>query len=300
MPISESQLETWSHPGAGQSSSATYTTIKAALERPGQAYSSMRPRVFLQGSYGNDTNIRGAESDVDVVICLGSTYQPDLSGLPSTARVAWNIAHASTAARYQLSHFKHDVQAALDAAFPYEVHAGTKALHIAANGARRKADVLVAIEHYKYTMYISDSFETHITGVMFKTAAGKSIVNYPDQHSSNCTAKHQATGNRFKPTVRIFKNLRNRLVQGGAIGAGTVPSYFLEGMLYNVPNSYFVASRQATVSAILQYLQTANRASFTCANGLHSLHAGDPDLCWSVTNCTAFINAANLMWLLGI
>jgi len=67
MPIPESQLETWSKPGSVAQSRDTYATIKRALENTNATYASRNFEVFLQGSYGNDTNIF-AESDVDVVM----------------------------------------------------------------------------------------------------------------------------------------------------------------------------------------------------------------------------------------
>lgn len=67
MTIPLSQLETWSHQGSVTQSKNTYATVKAALEDANASYKSRNFKVFLQGSYGNDTNIY-AESDVDVVI----------------------------------------------------------------------------------------------------------------------------------------------------------------------------------------------------------------------------------------
>src|SRR5690606_967984 len=69
MPIPESQLETWSHQGSITQSSSTYNTIKSVLEDSATPYAGRNFKVFLQGSYGNDTNIY-AESDVDIVIRL--------------------------------------------------------------------------------------------------------------------------------------------------------------------------------------------------------------------------------------
>ena len=69
MPIPESQLETWSHQGSITQSSSTYNTIKSVLEGSTTPYAGRNFKVFLQGSYGNDTNIY-AESDVDIVIRL--------------------------------------------------------------------------------------------------------------------------------------------------------------------------------------------------------------------------------------
>ena len=57
MPIPESQLETWSHQGSITQSSNTYNTIKNVLEASTTPYAGKNFKVFLQGSYGNDTNI---------------------------------------------------------------------------------------------------------------------------------------------------------------------------------------------------------------------------------------------------
>jgi hypothetical protein len=80
MSIPETQLETWSHQGAGIGSRDTYAVVKAALEAGDAKYAQQSFNVFLQGSYGNDTNI-WAESDVDVVIRLDSIFYYDTSSL---------------------------------------------------------------------------------------------------------------------------------------------------------------------------------------------------------------------------
>jgi hypothetical protein len=67
LAIPESQLETWSHQGAIVGSRTTYATIKNLLESAATPYAGKLFKVFLQGSYGNDTNIF-TESDVDIVI----------------------------------------------------------------------------------------------------------------------------------------------------------------------------------------------------------------------------------------
>jgi len=86
MGIPESQLETWANQGSVTQSSTTYATVKRALEASDTKYAGKTFEVFLQGSYGNDTNIY-AESDVDVVIRLDSIYHYDVTGLN-----AWELA----------------------------------------------------------------------------------------------------------------------------------------------------------------------------------------------------------------
>lgn len=99
MAIPESQLDTWSHQGSITQSCATYATVKRSNEASDTKYADKSYEVFLQGSYGNDTNIY-AESDVDVVIRLDSVYYYDTSALtrqnwrPSTLPSA--LAHILT------------------------------------------------------------------------------------------------------------------------------------------------------------------------------------------------------------
>jgi hypothetical protein len=39
--------------------------------------------------------------------------------------------------------------------------------------------------------------------------------------------------------VRVFKNMRNSMIEKGFLAEGVAPSYFIEGMLWNVPNDRF-------------------------------------------------------------
>ena len=87
--IPESQLNTWSHQGSVTQSSETYATIKRALEKDSAGYAEHDYQVFLQGSYGNDTNIY-SESDVDIVIRLDSMYYYDISKLDDAAKQAFH------------------------------------------------------------------------------------------------------------------------------------------------------------------------------------------------------------------
>ena len=80
MEISESQFEIWSHQGSKSQSASTYKTVKGVLNDSRSPYYKWLYRIFLQGSYGNDTNIY-ADSDVDIVICLESVYYSDLQHL---------------------------------------------------------------------------------------------------------------------------------------------------------------------------------------------------------------------------
>src|SRR5260221_5761471 len=230
MPIPETQLDTWSHQGSIAQSSSTYNSIKGVLQSSSSPYSSQNYSVFLQGSYGNDTNIY-SESDVDIVIKLNTCFHHDLSELPEDQEKAFVNIHSD--ATYCYEDFGRDVLAHLRARYKDSIDVGRKAIRIEANGGRRNADVIVAVEYRRYYEFVSPTNQRHDTGICFFDSDNTMIANYPKQHSYNCTTKHQETAGWFKPMVRILKNMRERLVSDGEITKATAPSYYLEGLLYN-------------------------------------------------------------------
>jgi hypothetical protein len=208
MAIPESQLDTWSHQGSVTQSSETYATIKLALENAEAPYASKSFKIFLQGSYCNDTNIY-TESDVDVVIRLDSIYYPDLRQLTPEERAAYEADR--TTVTYTLEAFRQDVLTTLKKRFGSAAKPGKKAVTIDASGGRRKADIIVSAMNKKFHEYpVKTRLPTE--GILFLTDSGTRIVNYPKLHSEHLTTKHQATASWFKPTVRILKNMRKRLV----------------------------------------------------------------------------------------
>lgn len=292
MAIPESQLNTWSHQGSVAQSSDTYATVKLALESKDASYASKDFKVFLQGSYCNDTNIY-SESDVDVVIRLDSIYYSDLSQLTPEEKAAYE--RDRTAATYTLEDFKRDVLSTLQKRFEGAVKVGKKAIAIEASGSRRKADVIVAAMNKKFHEYPVKT-RPPTEGILFMTDAGTRIVNYPKLHSENCTSKHQSTASWFKPGVRILKNIRKRLVETGVIASGVAPSYFIEGLLYNVPNPHFGGSYQATMANALNWILSAKRDDLVCANEQYYLIRDVSHVCWKPSDAGAFIAAAAELW----
>lgn len=293
MAINSEQLETWSHQGTVQQSSATYATVKAALEAADAPYAERDFNVFLQGSYGNDTNIR-SESDVDVVIQLKNTFQHNISELPQDQQAAFKAAYSD--ATYTHANFKGDVLAVLKSKFGADISESEKAILIASRSSRRTADVVVAIQYRRYQQFLVASAATYDGGICFYTASGTKIINYPRQHSKNLTKKHQSTNSWFKPMVRIFKNLRSRAVAKGLLNQGDAPSYYLEGLLYNVPDSTFGDSYMKTFVAAFNWIMEADRSTFVCANEYYPLLMNGSPVTWRADKCDAFLEACVKIW----
>lgn len=296
MAISELQLDTWSHQGSVAQSATTYETLRRALDQPTAPYANRSYTAFLQGSYANTTNIY-ADSDVDIILRLESIYYSDLSELTPEDKAAYDFNFSL--AQYSWAKFREEVIEQLTRIYGEAVNPGKKAIFVAGYGQRRDADILPAAEFRRYFEFASVTAQRYVEGICFWLPDGTQIVNYPKQHSTNCTAKHQHTGGWFKPVVRIIKNMRNTMTTRGLIVDGLAPSYFLEGMLYNVPNGLFGISYRQTLVNAMNWLHACDRSKLECANEQYFLiHATSP-VTWRREQFEAFLDALISFWSAG-
>jgi hypothetical protein len=293
LAIPEAQLVTWSHQPASGPSRDTYAAVLVVLQDTAAPFADKNPDVYLQGSYGNDTNVV-RESDVDVVACIPTTFAHDARTLPPEQYQAFERAYPGSAS-YSYAQYKHDVANWLTRKYGSAVRNGTKAIHIPAGQNRRDCDVLPAIEYRYYYRFNTLRDQYFAPGICFYLPDGTQVVNFPKQHSDNCTTKHQSTTSRFKPTVRMYKNMRNYMVDHGLMKDGLAPSYFIEGMLYNAQKEMFSARCDDTFVATYNYILNADRSQFRCANGIHFL-LGDSHVNWPAANCDTYLNALSRLW----
>lgn len=292
--IAESQLDTWASQGPAAQFTDTYSSIRNKLLDRGAPYPLKDTEIFLQGSYKNDSNVYG-DSDVDIVLCHNGAFYKDLSRLSPADLQAANAA-MSGAVQYGYAEFKRDATAYVCGLYN-NVNTGKKALYVpGGNSGRRNADVLVASRFRRYYEFSSWQNQRYDEGICFFPAGGSMIENFPEQHSDNCTAKHQNTNSWFKPVVRIFKNMRNSMIGKGLIANGVAPSYFIEGMLYNVPNDKFGGTFQQTWINCFNYIVTADRDKLVTANNMHWLVRDNLPTSWPTANFNSFTAAAKRFW----
>lgn len=292
MPIPESQLEIWSHQGSVTQSSDTYNSVKKVLQDSSAPYADKAYSIFLQGSYGNDTNIY-AESDVDIIIKLQSAFQHDLSNLPDSEKEAFKSTHSDST--YTYKNFQTDVIKVLKDNYGAAADQGKKAISIESNGNRRKTDVVPAIQFRRYQAFKSLSDQKYTEGICFYSSSGEQIINYPKQHSENLTRKNQFNKN-FKSTVRIFKNLRSRLITEGLLEEGKAPSYYLEGLLYNLPNDILTSNYHQSLVNAINWIHDADRSEFLCANEQYYLLRPNSPVTWRSELCDEFLAATIELW----
>lgn len=173
--ISSSQLSAWTAQGSVQAARDTYHSVLNALATALTSVSGSAYTVYLQGSYGNDTNVR-ADSDVDIVAEYRFTYTNDYSALgPAEQAVQEAFRRPAT---YTLGQWRNDLTTALRRYYGYDRVAGrNKCIEVAGDGHRLRADVLPALSHRAYR-----PGGTAIEGVSLQdVSTGELIVNYPKQ-----------------------------------------------------------------------------------------------------------------------
>jgi hypothetical protein len=236
-----------------------------------------------------------------VVVLLHDTFSRDPSRLVGVQRATedrdWALLPMAT---YPWSDFRRYVLASLRAHYgAAAVHEGNRAIKVDGGNGRLTADVVPSIDHLLYTSYgVTLAVpKIHVDGITFWDRAGNQVVNFPKQHIDNGQAKNGLgrTNGNYKPTVRMFKNARRHLVERGRLGHGTAPSYFVECLLFNVPDDLFVADRQVAMRGILQWLNNVNKGLFLCQNG-QVLLFGLGGTQWSMANADGLIGAMTTMW----
>ena len=288
MTIPESQLSGWSEHGSQDASKRTHETIRRMLNTY-RWPSGMTYDFYLQGSYRNDTNIRG-DSDVDVVLESTSTFNYDASSLPQydQNRLSASIQPAT----YSWNDFRRETLKALESGVGQDsVSQGNKSIKLKADPPRLAADVVVCVAHRRYT-----SYNSYIEGITFQALCDKRwIVNYPKDHYKNGATKSSRTWDRYKRTVRMFKNARNHLNSIGRMRPGLAPSYFVECLLYNAPDSAFQPDFQDTYCSVVNWMKQANLEGLACQNGRHHLFGPSPGQ-WSVADANVFASHLVDMW----
>jgi len=285
MPIPESQLETWSRIGAVTTAKQTHESVRNALE----AYdwpSDVQYEVYLQGSYKNNTNIRG-DSDVDIVVQLNSTFLTNLSE-------DWKRHFGFTSATYGWKEFRSDTLKALRNYYGYsKVSEGKKALKV--ETSYLPADVVVCLQYRKYPER-PRSEDDFVEGMTFWVPFERRwVINYPKLHYANGVKKNQDTNERYKPTVRTFKNARTYLIERKVIPVYLVPSYFLECLLYNVPKDKFSSNLQSTFCNVITWLWEVDFSQFVCQNEQLPLFGNTPEQ-WSEDKARRFLEAMVNLW----
>ena len=276
MPISKSQIETWSKYQQLDILKQTYDNINQSLSK----FTLPNGKVintYLQGSYGNSTHIYG-KGDIDVVVKIKDQFYSNLSP---------NIKLSLINATYNPTDFFEDLYVHLKQYCSVDiVEKGTKTIKISHKDGKKAVDVVACFE---YRLYENPNsiYSNYIEGVTLKNG----VINYPKLHKENGEIKMKNTNSMFKSYIRMFKNINKKLNTDNPEVNKWIPSYFIECLLYNLPDHLFETDLYSGFDKILDYLLDSNLQfnNFMCQNKILYLF-GTESTQWSVEECKLFIS----------
>jgi hypothetical protein len=282
--MDERQLAGWVGPSSDTEEAKMERTVRMVREAivDSDGFAGEDILVFAKGSYPNHTNVR-YDSDVDVAVQCREVFFSD-GKKPTTLAGGYN-------GPWTPDHLRAEVRAALVAKFGSQVNSsGTTAIRVNSSTARVEADVVPC---FSYRYYLSA--DRYRQGIKIFSTDGRTPVNYPTQCLENGRAKNVACHTRYKKVVRILKRCANAMEVDGRHKA--VPSYLVECLVYNCPDSVFGESTwtNRTRRALIHIWNELEGEEPTYGRWLETnecnylFHAGQA---WTRTDSRAFAKAA--------
>ncbi|MBM7846745.1 nucleotidyltransferase [Herpetosiphon giganteus] len=219
------------------------TTVDAAVSLHNNIRDTLGSgyETFLQGSYKNDTGIVDI-NDVDIVALRKQTTSTHFTGTVARYPITWD-------------EIFQEIQSKLEGSYHYrgKTERSDKCITVNTNF---KADVVPAI-------FISSDGLDPISIYSFRGLSERK--NFPRVHYYNNIQKHARTSKVYKSLVRMFKRWTKNWFPHKKIA----PSFYIECLIYNVPDENFVSDRAVSLSLIGNYIinnYTRNSIIMSVAN----------------------------------
>lgn len=262
------------------------------------AFGSRKIKIFVQGSYANNTNVR-TESDVDVAVIQEEVFTVEYRTgyLPQTDS-DYGFVTVEPAAKA----FKDEVQECLEEKFGSDVERKNKSIKVHGNTYRKDADTVSCRRYRDYRADYRKDAENYVGGIVIIPDHGSRIINYPEQHIANGRLKNTATHGYYKKFIRIIKKMRYLMEDSGISSyrnaAAQVNSFMLESLLWNIPDTWYIENggKFRKVFAFYQMISwlKAHKGEFRSykeANGIKPLCSDDNaynNLCGFIDQLSVF------------
>ncbi|WP_318567384.1 hypothetical protein [Salinigranum marinum] len=248
--------------------------------------------TYLQGSYRNTTMVYDS-GDVDILVIRTDKYHADFSDTPETS-----AEHAPTQnPRQMFEEHAEGVYRTLQAQYgTRSVERGDKAIEVDSKDLPLGADVVPCLQYRRFWPRQSGN---HMKGIVFWTAEGTKVVNFPRRHRIMGEQYNGWCAGNYKSTVRVLKNFRNTLVANGTIEKEDAPSYFVECLLSNVEVSTIAhGDIRDRIEGVFEELESAAEGGFpdyTVQHGMSPLF-GEKSTQWNTDQAEEFVRAARTLY----
>lgn len=301
MRITDEVLLKWSAIGSTDLSKYGYDFVKNRLENLDFIKSNSSDfEIYLQGSYANYTNIR-RESDVDIVLQYNWVFRYDDSKLDEVTKQKRNNAFVRASLnfeQYKTKIYNELCQEVSNYKSVADIKYKAKSIKISLQNPNIDVDVVPCFlykNYWTFSEYDPLNKNHYKHGIALDdTDTGEPIINYPKIHKENGEEKSSRTNKNYKATIRYIKKIKSLLVDKGIIDDKLAPSYFIENLLFNVPDNLFDrVSYLKTFENIVSYLSDTTRYdSFLCQHKQWKLFGGSSTQ-WNKQDAKCFIDKLN-------
>ncbi|WP_328813539.1 hypothetical protein [Rhodococcus sp. NBC_00297] len=194
-------------------------------------------RVYVKGSYANNTNVR-LNYDVDVAVEYTGYFYSDLC-FDLQGHDDSEVGVYASDDTYSREDFKRDIKAALINTFGSDaIEIGKIAYRVREDKTTLPADVVPSWEYRRFDRINAWGDPVVHVGSRVYPSDGGYKNNFPKIQVIRGTEKNERTHRRYKRMVRCLKKMQTRLMDAGVL-ENELPSYLVECLVYNVPDSLF-------------------------------------------------------------
>lgn len=283
--IPEQQLETWANHVQLRKNKETYEKVKSIFK--GATFNGSNSfEIYLQGSVANNTNI-WADGDIDIVLQLNYFFSNDAKQKLSEQDYI-KFSNKYSDSTYTQTNLRNDIKSILDQK-DISYNEKNKCIELNIGGENSNYQNVDLVPCFQYRNY--KFFDEYEEGMEIRTLREETIINYPKIHKANGEQKNKSTNN-YKKVVRIFKNIKKKLLDENIIYEKLAPSYFIECLIYNVPNEKFNGNYTNILCNSINWIienDFQNIQNLKCQNEIIDLF-GEGNTQWNLEDCKTFIN----------
>lgn len=243
--------------------------------------------IYLQGSYACNTNIK-FQSKIEVIVEINKTRDYDYNTMSFHDMKFRDNFFIDFDHYFDVKRFKAVLADELKKILGTKIILGTTTILIPAYGAIQHSFDIFPCFKYKFFRPEGGSIRSKL---VYDEKLEEHFLMFTNLHTINGNLKDSMTQGNFKRIVRMMKNIV-------AISAREdknihpVRGYYIECLLYNVPNEMYLSHDQKLSSIflkIINWLNFANMNDFVCQNQIWSLW-GNADGFWEQHYARQFIN----------
>lgn len=263
--------------------------IEEAIKNVAEAFPFFDPidvNVYLAGSYQSGLNI-AFQSKIEVIVEVTKTNELDLLKLePSNFKLYDNF-YVGYYDKFNVKKFKAALIQAMEIETKQKITESAVNFLVPAYDKLQHDIEILPVFSYKYFGPAGESVDGFLA---YDSEIDEYFMAFNNLSQDNGIRKDKVTNGKFKEMVRLFKTITG--ISGRESGAiHPVRGYFIESLLFNVPNEMFFSANGDNLSVflkIINWLNFANFDEFICPNQVWSLW-GDADGFWQQSEAKKFV-----------